>query len=354
MRVIYNLDCRLHDPPHEILSGQLVDYLESPSRLDYILKALTTDPIFELSDAIEESIDLNKYILQVHDKDYLSYLETAYERWVEDGGDKSAVLPETFAHHALLASKPTNPENLSPCAKAGLYCFDLSCPIMSRTYEATLASLRVVLTAASQLDLEKSNGIFALCRPPGHHAGLSTCGGYCFLNNISIAARFLQSRITSSEKRARMAILDIDYHHGNGTQQIFYDDPSVLYVSLHAENDYPYFTGTALETGTGDGEKTTVNFPLPRRTTGDDEYCQTLERAVAIIREYDPVCVLVSLGVDTYMDDPICEFKITTPGYKRIGEIIGSIGKPALFVMEGGYHLETLGENVANVLRGFN
>ncbi|EIN14286.1 Arginase/deacetylase [Punctularia strigosozonata HHB-11173 SS5] len=223
------------------------------------------------------------------------------------------------------------------------------------TYKAAVASARVTLSAARYLTTlgnpTKSScpAVFALSRPPGHHAGSTISGGYCFFNNVAIAARCFQSL---DKSRCPIAILDIDYHHGNGTQEMFYSDESVLYVSLHAENDFPYFTGSRAEEGAGAGVGFNVNMPLPQET-GDEQYLDALSKATDRIKKFRPTFVIVSLGVDTHEHDPICKFNITTPCYRRIGESIRSIARPTLFVLEGGYHLDSIGDNVANVLQGF-
>jgi len=220
-----------------------------------------------------------------------------------------------------------------------------------------MASVGVALSAARELAAASDphgpkTGVFALCRPPGHHAGTSLCGGYCFVNNVAVAARYLQSLCPEFTEKHRIAILDIDYHHGNGTQEIFYSDPSVLYASLHAEDDYPYFTGAVTEKGIGEGVNTNFNYPLPRDTQ-DDDYCTALRKAIEDIRRFDPAYLLLSLGVDTFADDPMSTFKISRSCYTIIGQITADLGKPTLFVMEGGYHMATLGENVRAVLQGF-
>ncbi|OBZ65189.1 Acetylpolyamine aminohydrolase [Grifola frondosa] len=285
-------------------------------------------------------------------RDYVKYVENIYQEWIAIGGEKSAVLPETFFHRALTSEEP--PATLSPIAKAGLYCFDLSGPITAETYRSAVASVLVALSAAKALLSEKaltrSNGVFALTRPPGHHAGVAVSGGYCFFNNAAVATKYL----LHSSDDTTVTILDIDYHHGNGTQQIFYSEPRVLYVSLHADGDYPYFTGSTKERGAGEGVGFNHNLPLPRNTTGDDLYCETLLKAVAFIRVFDPAYLIVSLGVDTAADDPICDFLLSRECYTRIGEIIASVKKPTLFTMEGGYHLESIGGHVSGVLVGFN
>ncbi|CAE6431401.1 unnamed protein product [Rhizoctonia solani] len=363
MKVFYSNKCSLHNPGYEILSGNAVPYLESPDRMAAIMSHLSQlqeqDESWSLEDvgidtASEE--DLLEAIKQVHRFDYIEYLRDAYEIWVQDGGSKNAVMPETFPHPGLLASskpKIMHTKNLPPLAKAGLYCFDLSCPITGDTFTSALAAVRVVLSAlrylVSEPSVQGTLGTFALTRPPGHHAGPSVCGGYCFFNNVAIAARYLQSRVPN----AKVAILDIDYHHGNGTQEVFYQDPSVLYVSLHAEGDYPYFTGSSEELGDGPGVGFNLNIPLPQHTTGNAEYIAALQQGLNRISEFGPKWLLVSLGVDTYKDDPLCHFKLTTDGYHDIGREISLLNLPTLFAMEGGYHIDTLGANVGGVLLGF-
>ncbi|KAH9948202.1 hypothetical protein B0H21DRAFT_876236 [Amylocystis lapponica] len=327
MKVFYNPDCLLHNPPHEILSGKLVPYLESPDRLTRIKHVLESKG-FQVLQPIDRSDPKwpLEHVFKVHDPDYIRYLETIYEQWVEE----SAVLPETFLHPKLSPSIPRDTSALSSIARAGLHCFDLSSPITSETYRSVLASVSVTLSAAEELMLRMPDGIFALARPPGHHAGTSIYGGYCFLNNAAIAARFLQSATPATT----VAILDIDYHHGNGTQQIFYADPSVLYVSLHADGDYPYFTGAATERGSGAG-RGPRSISLSRNTHHRrNVLCRARggRPARACVRPHIPG---LSLGVDTYAEDPICEFRLTQECYARMGALVAGIARPTLFVMEG-------------------
>lgn len=384
MRLFCSDKCARHNPEFEILSGNSVPYLESPDRLtrimSYIWKNEKTshwqwENIDSSNDSDEVSPDVIEAISGVHEPDYIDYLRNAYELWVKDGGSKAAVLPEVFPHPGLIANakqKAIQSKSLSPLAKAGLYCFDLSCPITADTFGSALAAVQVVLKALGHLMTETSHnrsaetaqgtnestlppvGVFALTRPPGHHAGPAVCGGYCFFNNVAIAARSLQSKIArESGEVPKVAILDIDYHHGNGTQDVFYQDPSVLYVSLHAEGDYPYFTGTADEVGDGPGTGFNVNIPLPQHQTGNAEYIAALRQGLDKISQYSPQWLVVSLGVDTYKDDPICNFQLTTECYYEIGSEIAKLRLPSLFAMEGGYHLDTLGANVGGVLSGF-
>ncbi|KAI0305038.1 hypothetical protein BC826DRAFT_1089142 [Russula brevipes] len=335
MKVFWDPDCLLHDPPYEILSGDKSPYFESPARLQSIKKELEQHPsLFSFESASssstdsesESGLDITRYVEMVHSREYLSYLSNAYENWVQSGGDPDAVLPETFPHPKLLPGPIQGQAGtLSTVAQAGYYCFDLSAPITQTTYSSVIASVGVALSAAQELATASrphgaKTGVFALCRPPGHHAGTSLCGGYCFVNNVAVAARFLQCLNPEPAKTLPIAILDIDYHHGNGTQEIFYSDPSVLYVSLHAENDYPSayyyppaidFTGAVTEKGTGEGMNTNLNYPLPQGTQ-DSDYCTALLKAAEDIRRFDP-----GLGVDTFADDPI------------------NLGRPTLFIMEG-------------------
>ncbi|KAI9067171.1 Arginase/deacetylase [Trametes sanguinea] len=263
------------------------------------------------------------YVRAVHSDGYVAHIQTIYDDWVADGGDKDGT-------------------KLSPIARA-------------ETFRAASAAVQVTLSAARALADSRlspvSHGVFALVRPPGHHAQSALSGGYCFFNNVAIAAKYLLGH----HNFRGIAILDVDYHHGNGTQEIFYEDPRVLYVSLHADGDYPYFTGGADERGAAAGLGYNYNFPIPRKDGTDEVYCETLQQAVDVIKKHEEVefVIIVSLRVDTYQDDPICDFLLTQDCYPRIGGIIASLNKPTLFVMEGGYHLETLGDNVASVLLGF-
>ncbi|KAH9056931.1 Arginase/deacetylase [Lactarius vividus] len=363
MKVFWDPICLLHDPPYEILSGNKVPYFESPARLQVIKKELEEHPSLfqlELTDSSSGGIDITGHVETVHGRGYLNYLRNAYDEWVRDGGSAVPLSDNIFSGHRLTPPSgraKVHVDSLSPVAKAGYYCFDLSL-----TYSSAIASVNC-----------RNVGVFALCRPPGHHAGTSLSGGYCFINNVAVAAQFLQGFNQRPTDKPSVAILDVDYHHGNGTQEIFYSDPSVLYVSLHAEDDYPYFTGSTTEKGINDGVGTNINYPLPRGTQ-DSDYCAALSNAVEEIKKFDPGYLLlrffvflyrglnlslrliehlISLGVDTFIDDPIGDFKLSPSCYTRIGQIVADLGKPTLFVMEGGYHIEMIGKNVRAVLQGF-
>ncbi|KAF8512084.1 Arginase/deacetylase [Hysterangium stoloniferum] len=350
MNVVHSDDCLLHNPEYETLSGTRVPYLESPKRYAHIRKALSTPvnddrgEFVKLFNFVEgdKTLSVGDHILSVHSRAYMTYVENAYDEWIQDGGDRDAVIPDTFLHHKLKHFKgDVDVSALRPIAKAG--DFDLSTPITADTYKSAISAVRVALTASQILARESREaqetvtgrplGVFALCRPPGHHAGVAICGGYCFFNNVAIAARFLQTEERFqplSKATLKIAILDIDYHHGNGN-----------------------YTGAEDEQGEGEGYGYNLNIPLPRVSTGDEEYYSALLNALKKITEYDPFYVIVSLGVDTYKDDPICEFNLTKNGYLRIGQAIATLKRPTLFVMEGGYHLPTIGANVREILQSF-
>jgi acetoin utilization deacetylase AcuC-like enzyme len=229
----------------------------------------------------------------------------------------------------------------------GAYCFDKATPIVKGTWSAAREAVNIALSAADAVH-NGERGAFALTRPPGHHASGDVYGGYCYLNNVAVAAQWLR------DKGRRPAILDVDYHHGNGTQAIFYRRNDVFFVSIHADPSFafPLFLGYADEKGEGAGEGKNINFPLPRQTAWPD-YLQVLDRALAAVKDFGADVMLVSLGLDTFEGDPMCRFKIRTEDYLRMGEAIGRAGLPCVFVFEGGYNTELLGVNTVNVLEGF-
>jgi len=232
-------------------------------------------------------------------------------------------------------------------ARLGSYTFDTATPILRGTWEAARNAANVALSAARAIH-QGEQSAFALARPPGHHASADLYGGYCYLNNVAIAAQWF------ADQGLRPAILDVDYHHGNGTQAIFYNRPDVLFVSIHADPSfaYPHFLGFADERGDGAGEDANVNMPLPRKTDWA-AYSQALSAAIARVNAFGPDVVLVSLGLDTFEGDPICRFKLRSEDYKRMGDMLKQTGKPTLFVFEGGYNLDALAENTVNVLEAY-
>jgi acetoin utilization deacetylase AcuC-like enzyme len=284
----------------------------------------------------------------VHDKDYLDFLASSWIEWMateaEDQRsspvDKSTLLPATFA----LRRHPHKPTSL--LGRAGYYLMDLSACIVEGTHAAALASANCALSAAEAVR-NGARAAFALCRPPGHHAGKDYAGGYCFLNNAAVAANWLSTA-------GKVALLDVDYHCGNGTQDIFYDRADVLTISIHADPnfEYPYYAGYADETGTGAGLGFHRNFPL-EKGADNARYLSVLEEALQLIRDFEPKYVVVSAGMDIYTDDPLGKIGVTTEGIGEIGKRISTLNLPTVIVMEGGYNNEALGRNMIAFLSSF-
>jgi acetoin utilization deacetylase AcuC-like enzyme len=339
MLSVYTDDHRLHHAKAEFIHGELVPSFEMPKRADYIIGRLRE---VGLGEVITPEAQQRRAIERIHSAAYLAFLEGAWTAWHAEYGDCDA-FPNTWPTRGMSQRVP---EKIG--AQLGHYCFDSSTAIMSGTWRAALSAAEVALTAASRV-AGGLNTAFALCRPPGHHAAWDYYGGYCFLNNAAIAAQSFLDR-----GAGRVAILDVDYHHGNGTQSIFYGREDVFFLSLHADPrwDYPYFLGYAEETGEGAGEGFNANYPMPWGTAWP-VYGEALADAIARIRRYGPDAIVVSLGVDTYKEDPISRFKLEMADYPRIGAMIAALGRPTLFVMEGGYAVEEIGINTVNLLQGF-
>ena len=336
MKVFYSEAHRRHEPPFEVFDGGLrTPYLENPDRLDRILRELRQTDWAEICEPADFGLDP---IYAVHDREYIEFLASCWTEWLEFGAeDQSVLLPATFA----LRRQPQKPAGL--LGRAGYYLMDLSACIVAGTYSAALASANCALSAA-QAVASGERAAFALGRPPGHHAGKDYAGGYCFINNASAAANWLSSK-------GRVAILDIDYHCGNGTQDIFYDRADVLTISIHADPnfEYPHFWGYANETGTGAGLGFHKNFPL-EEGSDDTRYLSILEEALALIRRFEPDYLVVSAGMDIYAEDPLGTIKVSTDGIGEIGKRIESLNLPTLVVMEGGYANAVLGTNVLRFL----
>lgn len=334
MRSFWDNRQRAHEPSGEFFNGSMHLAAEHSGRVDAILDAIgsTEAP----SDQGMEPL------LRVHSSDYLEFLRTARDQWRAAGREGDA-FPYTFP---IVGRRPLSLARID--ALLGQYSFDTSTPIGDGTWEASYWSAQTAL-AATEAVLGGERSAFALCRPPGHHCGRDYLGGYSYFSNAAIAA---EHAIASGRKR--VAILDVDYHHGNGTQDIFYDRADVLYVSIHADpsTDYPYFWGHADERGSGEGEGANLNFPLPRNTDWSG-YEPSLVKALDRIERYEPELLIVSYGADTYEGDPISYFNLKTSDYAPMAKRIASNSLPTVVVMEGGYAIEALGSNVAAFLNGF-
>ncbi|CAO3422108.1 Acetylpolyamine aminohydrolase [Azospirillum doebereinerae] len=338
--VFYSEEHRLQSGRSELNDGQLVPCYEKPARADIVRDRLDTigfDPV-----QAPEPHGLAP-LERVHDAGYLAFLQTAWTEWVEEHGDWDA-LPLNWVAPGM--HRRVVPRSID--GRLGYYSFDAGTPITAGTWRAATSAADSALSGADRLRAGDRSA-FALCRPPGHHAGKAFYGGYCFLNNAAIAAQSLRDG-----GAARVAVLDVDYHHGNGTQEILWERGDALFVSLHADpvEEFPYFSGHADETGAGAGEGANLNLPLPWGTDWA-AYAETLDVAAGRIRAFAPDALVVSLGADTYGGDPISRFRLLSEDFLRMGAAIAGIGLPTLFVMEGGYAVDDLGVNVANVLTGF-
>ena len=344
VRVIYSPRHQLHDPDFEVTGGQRIPGYEVAARVESIHRTLASDSTFAFEAPTEHGIDP---VRAVHDDGLIRYLETAWQDWRSRGTGAPAIMPDAFLHPAVRAGMGEVAVPSSPCGQAGYFCFDTATPIVSGTYEVTREACDIALTAADAV-LAGERLTYALTRPPGHHSARSVFGGYCYLNQAAVAVEWLARRTGD-----RIAIIDLDYHHGNGTQQIFYDRADVLYASIHADptRAFPYFAGYATETGADAGTGTTFNQPMPAGTT-DAQYLEAVDRALERIDAFRPAVVLVSLGFDTYGQDPIGDFALTTPVYHEIGHRTARAGRPLVIVQEGGYDVGHLGNNAREWLRG--
>ncbi len=334
MRIFYDDAQRDHAPARELHNGAFAAYAETPARVDAMLRAV--GPTETPADRGEAPI------LAVHDAAYVGFLKEAPRLWQEAGRPGDAI-PYAFP---IRGRRPLRLDRVD--ALLGAHAFDATTPITADTWRSAYASAQSAL-AATQAVLDGERAAFALCRPPGHHAGADYCGGYCHLNVAAIAAQ--AARDAGVE---RVAILDIDYHHGNGTQDIFYARADVFYASVHADpkRDYPFYWGHADETGEGAGLGTTLNLPLPHGTSRD-AFRAAQARALEAIAAFDPGLLVVSFGADTWEGDPISQFALTTPDYAVLAGDIAARGWPSVIVMEGGYAVDALGHNVASFLSGF-
>ena len=339
MLTVYTEDHRLQDGKAELIDGQLLPCFEKPERAEIIISRVRE---VDLGEVVGPKDFGRAPLERVHADNFLRFMETAWDEWVAAHGEFDA-LPLIWPTRGL---RQVEPEAID--GKLSYFSLDAGTPITAGTWRAVTAAANVALMGR-ELIAGGERAVFSLCRPPGHHASRDVYGGYCFLNNAAIAAQaFLD------EGAGRVAILDIDYHHGNGTQTIFYDRDDVLFASLHGHpaQEFPYFLGYETETGAGAGEGFNANYPL-RWGTGFDLWSEALDDACRRITAFGPDAVIVSLGVDTFENDPISQFRLRSEDYLAVGARIAELGRPTLFVMEGGYAVAEIGINAVNVLMGF-
>jgi acetoin utilization deacetylase AcuC-like enzyme len=339
MITVFSTDHLLRSPRTELYGGELVRPHESPERAQIVLERIQTQ---RLGRVIGPASFGTAPLLRVHDQGYVEFLQQAWAEWVS-AGHRGEAIPDCWPARRMMQRRPR-----SITGRLGYYAMAGETSISHGTWEAARAAADVALTGASRIK-EGARAAFALCRPPGHHAARDLYGGYCFLNNAAIAAQYLRDA-----GAARVAVLDVDFHHGNGTQDIFYDRPDVLYVSLHGDpaDAFPYFSGYADETGTGTGAGFNLNFPLPVGTEFV-AWSEALQAGLSRIRDFRADALVVSLGVDTFVEDPISFFRLQSADFFSYGRMIGAGALPTLFVLEGGYAVGEIGVNVVNVLTGF-
>lgn len=345
MQVVYTSQHLLHDPATEIESSITHSPFEHTGRAETIKASLAADSRFVLREPDEHGV---APITAVHDEGLVKFLSVAWAEYQNVVGDRREVVPDVFYRTDLRNHMGDTVEPESITARLGWWCFETTTPLTKGTYVAARAAVDTALTATDVV-LGGERAAYGLCRPPGHHATRDLYGGYCFFNNAAIAAHDIVARTGG-----KVTVLDVDYHHGNGTQEIFYDRDDVQYVSLHGDprRAYPYFTGHADETGSGRGLGSTFNVPLEQRTA-DDAYIAALSACAEKIAAFKPTALVVSLGLDTFITDPIADLAVTTEGFSRSGALLAELGLPTVVLQEGGYDVAALGRNVHAWLTGF-
>ncbi len=329
-----------HAPHIEFLHGQNVPYFEMGCRLETIKQHLLDDKLIDLH-IVDTPIEIS-LIHPAHDPkmiDYLRDVSENVERYIRDDFAiyhmEDQIEDDSYFYESVFPPQSTD----------GFYIYDSVSPIGKHTWDAVLMSATLAVRGADVL-LNGEGMAYALCRPPGHHAGRRFMGGYCYVNNAAVAAYHLKSR-------GKVAILDIDYHHGNGTQEIVWDDPDLLFVSIHADptQDYPHYVGFASETGGNNAPDSNINFPLRHGTT-PDVYLDTLDDALRRIQAFDPSSLIISLGFDTYKEEPMGHFLLDISHFEIIGRKISALGFPTLYVQEGGYAINALSAMGVSFFRG--
>lgn len=337
MKVFVDERQREHDPQHFLNRGARRPSPEQPARLDALRKGAIAAGLEEAAPGDFGMAPLAR----VHSADYLSFLSTIYEEWQALPGASEEVVPNVHP-----ARRPaTYPAH--PVGRAGWHQADTACPIGPHTYSSVYWSAQSAVSAADDV-LRGARANYALCRPPGHHAFADMAGGFCFLNNSGIAAAHLLAA------GRRPAIVDVDLHHGNGTQAMFYDRADVLTVSVHIDPDgfYPFFWGHAHERGEGLGAGYNLNLPLPQGS-GDVPFLDALGIGLEQVASFGADTLVVALGLDAYHDDPFAGLTVTRDGFCRIAEALARTGLPAVLVQEGGYLSDALGDNITAFLTSF-
>jgi acetoin utilization deacetylase AcuC-like enzyme len=338
MDVVTSPDHAAHAPPFELSLGRVVrPRWERPERVD-VLEAALRDAGHDLAPAVAHD---DTALLAVHDPDLVAWLRDGHARWVGAGGP-DVLLPDTFAHRAWATRRPT-----SPIGEAGWWLMDTATPVVAGSWTAARAAVDVALTALDRAVAGDGPGVaYGLTRPPGHHAGRSYLGGFCLVNHAAVAAQ-------AARAGGRVAVVDVDHHHGNGTQELFWEADDVLYVSLHADptQAFPWFTGFDDEVGAGPGRGTTRNLPLAPGTS-DEAYLAALTVACEVVERFDPTTLVVSLGFDPAASDPVGGLGLSPHAWEPIGRLLGALDRPTVLLQEGGYDLAGIGRAAVDVVAG--
>jgi acetoin utilization deacetylase AcuC-like enzyme len=350
MQVVYSPAHLGHDISVETYMGSQIPANEVAERAERIRVALEADGGFSTIGPTEHGPDP---ITAVHDSGLVRFLEIAWSEHRAQGIDRPSLTADTYPNIAMFEGMSAEAvsrlvrEPVYAPGRAGFWGLDTAAPLVAGTYVAARAAVDVALTT-TDLVLGGATAAYGLCRPPGHHAARSMYGGYCFFNNAAIAAEAIARRTGEP-----VAILDVDYHHGNGTEQIFWRRGDVLYVSLHAHTDrqYPYFLGWPDEVGEGDGRGANLNIPLPAGLSNEG-YLEALDRGLDRIADHAGSVLVVSLGFDTYGLDPLGDFALTTDVYHEVGRRVAATGRRLVILQEGGYYRPALGDNACAWLRG--
>ena len=351
MIVLHDPDTLLHETA-ELLGSKLIPALESPDRIREVVAGISRSRhSLRLVSSSKNRKQLLDLIRQTHGLEYLLHLENVFTQWRDAGLIEAhdSILPECFPVPNKTGKVTEPPKDIY--ARTGYFAFDMSSGIMKDSFTAIMASANLAAEAVRQLrEYTDIREVMALCRPPGHHCDGYRAGGYCYVNNVAVAV----SAWRQHSPDARICILDIDFHHGNGTQDIFYNDPKVFYTSIHGENEFPYYTGCSDETGEGEAVGMNLNLPL---ATGSsvEAYEEKLDIALEALRSFAAEFMVVSLGFDTFRLDPLGSFQIDTDDYAAIARSIRQklLSMPALILLEGGYSIEHLGNNLVAFLDGW-
>jgi acetoin utilization deacetylase AcuC-like enzyme len=335
MKTFFHPEQLLHNPQHYLSGGELRKPQEVPDRAVAILKGVRA-----LGFDVQQPADHGMAPLEaVHSEPFLKFLEIAHTEWKKmppDWGDE--VISNIFVR------EPNALRGI--LAQAAAYLADGSCPVGEFTWRSAYWAAQCAV-AGAQAVLGGERQAYALCRPPGHHARQAAAGGFCYLNNAAIAAQALR------QKHARVAVFDADMHHGQGTQEIFYNRADVLYVSIHGDptNFYPVVAGFPDETGAGAGLGFNLNLPMPHGSP-ESVFFDKVDLALAAIRDFRPDALVFSLGFDIYSEDPQARVAVTSKGFHRLGQAVASLSLPTVFVQEGGYHIDTLAQNTGQFFSG--